>query len=214
DAFLNYLEVEGGDHGNTFTVWNTSPGVQTTLDCGSGGDTVNVQRTTAALTINGNGTFYLGNLLFGTTVVLGTIPNDPFDVPTVANLNGLVTVQGAPGSTTLIVDDSQDSSKTSDGSPHKVMLSASATAGAIQWSAPFAVEIDYDPTALNSLDVKGSDLGNQFTVTGTGAGFPTTIECGAGGDEVDVQATMGPLEIDGQSGLIGSFPILLPVFTT
>jgi hypothetical protein len=60
--------------------------------------------------------------------------------------------------------------------------------------------IDY--VGIGSLLVKGGSSGNRFTVQGTTSGTATTIDSGAGNDEVDVLATAanGRLVIDGTGG--------------
>jgi hypothetical protein len=55
---------------------------------------------------------------------------------------------------------------------------------------------------IGSLLVEGGSSGNRFTVQGTTSGTATTIDSGAGNDEVDVLATAanGRLVIDGTGG--------------
>jgi hypothetical protein len=176
---LRALTIKGGTGGNNFTVANTPDslvGVTTTLNSGSGADTVTVQATTGALTINGqNG---------ADTVTIG-------NAGTVQGVMGAVTVTNIFGLTALTVDDSADAGA----------RIARITNAAITGLAPAA--INYVAADLSSLTINGGTGGNTFTVASTPSnafGLSTTLNSGTGADTVTVQTTTGPLTVNGQDG--------------
>jgi hypothetical protein len=207
-AGLASLLVHGGSGGNVFTVSDTALGATTTLDCGSGGDAVNVRGTSGSLVIEGNGSTgtVLGRPIANTTTVTVGGRQTSSLGGGLDNLDGVVTVQNKahPGwPTGLTVDDRGGSGG----------RTGTLGAGAIDLAG--LAEINYKGAVLSSLElINGSRGSNNLAVTGTGPGFPTTIDCGTAGDEVDVQATSGALTINGTTGIIGSWPVILPTFTT
>jgi hypothetical protein len=193
DDALNSLEVHGGNHRNTFTVSNTSPAATTTLDCGTGGDEVDVQSTTGALEINGNSELVtlphsLPTRVGTTTVFLGS---NPLALPgTLAFLQGPVSIGGAAQSTALIIDDSGGSDAKT------VTFGKGSIVGFMQ------VPIDYAPDDVFALKVYSNGKHNVFTVTDAGPQITRTLICGPGSTEVDVRSTTGALEIDGNSRFV------------
>ncbi len=176
---LNALTVNGGAGGNTFTVANTPGGAgvpTTTLNSGTGADDVNVEATTGPLTVEGqNG---------ADTVTIG-------DAGSVQQIAAPVTVSNQNNFTELEVDDSADAG------------ARAATVGAASITGLAPAPINYVANDLSALTIDGGTAGNAFTVTNTpnGAGTPTTtLNSGTGADRVTVQATDGPLDINGQRG--------------
>ena len=185
-AAINYVEndlssltVKGGTGGNTFTVMDTPNGAAlptTTLDSGTGADTVNVLATSGALDIEGqNG---------ADTVNIGNAGN-------VQGIMGDVSVSNQNGLTALTVDDSKDAAA----------RVARLTAAALTGLSPG--NINFTQLDLSSFTINGGTGGNRFTVVNTpknGMMLTTQLNGGTGADTVTVQATSGPLNIQGQNG--------------
>ncbi len=162
------LTVKGGSGANTFNVNNTNAHGPTTLDTGTGADTVDAFASSAAtLTINGQA---------GTdTVTLGALTGVGMD-----NLMGNVTVTNAAGTTALTLDDSQDM-----GIPGEtVTLTNNGTTGTEQGQSPGTVT--YTNSELSSLTVDNGTGGYSVTVTGIPPAVPTLINTGSGNDLVTV----------------------------
>jgi hypothetical protein len=190
-AALQSLDVKGGNGGNTFTVSNTPPAATTTIDCGPGGDTVNVRGTSGPLVIEGNGSSgtVLGHPIeLGTTVNVGGQRCSP-QGGGLDHLHGAVAVRNRahPSWHTDLTVDDRGGSRGRTGT---------LGAGAIDLTG--LAEINYGGANLSSLDLlDNSHGGNNLTVTGTGAGYVTALQCGADGDTVNVQVTTGELDIVG-----------------
>ncbi|HET6246254.1 MAG TPA: hypothetical protein VFE47_01020 [Tepidisphaeraceae bacterium] len=177
------LTINGGSGGNTFAVNGTARPADTVLNAGVGNDTVNVFATGGdTLDINGQGG--------SDTVTIGGVANVGMQ-----EIQGAVNVSNTLGLTSLILDDSQDTS-----GKFATLTAASLTGlcpGFISWVA----------TDIDSLRVSGGTGGNTFVVTST-LGDPsvsstlTTLNTGFGNDLTDVSATAsnGTLDINGQNG--------------
>ena len=183
------LTLDGGSGGNTFQVNNTSAYFTTLLNTGTGNDIVNVLATgNSELDINGQNGQDTVNLGGSTGAILGT-----------QGLTGSIYVNNTNGTTALSLDDSQNSvSRT-------VTLSDAGGTDTIQGLTPGT--IDATDSGLGSLTVLGGTGGNNFTVNGTFANAnvvnsPTVIDTGIGNDTTTVRATTSgsSLLIDGQSG--------------
>ena len=134
-------------------------------------------------------------------------------------LSGTINVGNALGSTSLTLDDSENTASTS------ALLYNDGTTGQVTGLSP--ATINYSNAGIASLDVYGGSGGNTFTVDGTLDNpsvipSPTDLDTGTGNDTTYVQATNanGPLQINGQAGedtvnigFLGSVAgILGPVF--
>jgi hypothetical protein len=199
---LNALTVNGGGGGNLFTVTITNPsaGYTTTLNCGTGQNVVNVQATTGPLNVVGQG----GNDL----VTVGY--QGPGVGGTLAGIQGSVSIGNSGPYTQLTVDDSGDptprqgtisssqiNGQNPDSALDNVLFNSS---GATPLASPLLPgTINFAPDSLGSLTVEGGSGGNLIGVAGTGSGY-TTLDSGTGQDIVLVQATTGPLVLDGQDG--------------
>jgi len=152
-----------------------------TLLSETGQNTVNVTGTSTKTTIKGNGpsTINIGNAVNGVQSINGTI-----DVTNTLSRG-----------TTLNVDDSSGPS----GWNASLNVNASSS-GAFGDIAGLSARIGYNASALKALNVSGSAFRNNFIVNGTGSGFTTTLNSGAGLDTVAVRATSGPLIINGMNG--------------
>jgi hypothetical protein len=98
DGHVSSVTVSGGDGGNTFIVENTAAigrGPVTTLNSGIGKDFVTVHRTTGALVVNGQDGSDLVDLGLNGSV---------------QNIFGALTVTNAASFSTLVVDNSADTS--------------------------------------------------------------------------------------------------------
>lgn len=183
-AFINwgdgviYVNVRGGKGYNDFTVHSTSNlFIGTDLVTGSGGAFVQVQSTSGPLNVindGGQDMVYIGFL-------------------TVGGINGNVDVYG-PGSTDLIVDDSQDGS-----SQTVSMLDGSITGlapASISWTPSFNAT-----GGVTELDVQAGLGSNTFNVYGTSNFYHATYllspELGQSFIFVNVSATTGALNVDG-----------------
>ncbi len=193
------LTVNAGSHGNTFTVTgtpNAPDGVL--LRSGTGVDTVNVQATSTALTVNGqNGqdTVTLGNGLVG-------------------GITRGVHIANTTSRTALVVNDGASIvAKTAT-------LTATGLTGVLP---PPATGITWTQADLRSLTLSGGNGFNTYTIDGTPAnpGFlGVTLNGGINPDTVRVRATHSPLTVLGggsadtiQLGSVGNSlnGILVPV---
>jgi hypothetical protein len=170
-----------GGSGNIVTITNTAgAGVVTTLIGGPGNETVNVQATTGPLFIVGGGADLVQ---LGTKTVNG-----------VQGIKGAVNVTNVDPQglkTQLIVDDLTDTIG-------RAPTLSVAGGGSIIGLAPAA--ITYNGAQLSSLTVNAGSGGNNFTITGTTPGIPTTLNTGKGADKVLVTGSTGPLTINLGSG--------------
>jgi hypothetical protein len=183
---VDFLEVLGGKGFNTFNVTGVSNfGYSTTLETGTGGASVNVQRTSGPLSVDNNAG--------SDNVVIGSLA-PTFGGSTLANILGRVNVYGG-GSTTLYIDDSGDATS------RTATLSAGSltglSSGVISWTASASTT-----GGVTELIIKGSSAGSTYNVTNTpNLHYNTLLEPGAGGTNlVNIQATTSPLFVDGGSG--------------
>jgi hypothetical protein len=154
-----------------------------TLNTGSGVDTVNVLSTGGPLAIN---TFGGGQ----DVVALG-------NVGSVQGIQGAVTIGlSGQGTTQVRVDDSADLAARS------VTMATAGLNGTISGLLPGNAVITYALAHVAGLTVTGGQGGNTFVITGTGDGFPTTVNPGVAGDQVFVQASSAtaPLRITTGTG--------------
>ena len=161
---LDALTIKGGS-ADTFQVVGTltvedTTNATTTIDTGSGTDTINVQGTTANLVINGPGLDGLGY----DTVNIGS--QAPSLSGTLASINGSVTVAKTSGNSTLTLDDKRDE------------LGESATISDTSITGLSPAPINYKGKELGSLAVY-CGTGCKMTVSGTST---TTELVGAAND--------------------------------
>ena len=173
-----YLRIAGSSAGSTYNVTDTPNALHPTdLVTGVGNDTVNITGTTGTLNVSNAGGYDTVNLGNGT----------------LANVNGSVNVSGA-GSTSLIVDDSNDTTA------HSATLTARGltglSRGAIQW-VPSAASMG----GVVFLVIEGSAAGSIYTVTDTPAlAYYTNLATGAGSDSVYITGTTGSLILSNGGG--------------
>jgi len=202
-AQIASLAILGGNHGNAFTVFDTpDTPYGTTLQTGSGTNTVWVQGTTGALIINGQGG--ADTVVLGRPAAAGGVLDE---------VKGTVTVRNTGPFTNLIVEDNGATS-----AAQGVIGDVDSTGfGQIDGSdpnPPFVQQFDKDDpnqplvpasivfqyAGLHALTIEAGSGGNAINVADTGAGFTTTLDSGAGTDVVNIQGTNGPLVLDGQAG--------------
>jgi hypothetical protein len=193
---IHALNIYGGSGGNTFYVQGTpynSAGVYTYLSSGSGGgstfNNVNVEGTSGALTVDGGRSrqaVYIGSkgYNFGGTL---------------AGINGSVFVENSntSGITFLYVDDSGDAT----GQTTNLYFDEVTSTGMpsyITWNT-------HGPSqgGVTSLQVRGGSGFNTFNVFATGSGlfsYATDIETRTGGANVNVQSTLGTLNVNDNGG--------------
>jgi len=179
------LTINGGSGGNTFNVDNTTAFVVTDLNTGTGANTVNVFKTGHnTLNINGQGG--------ADTVTLGALATAPFGMQ---GLSGTINVTNTSPLTALTLDDSADTTG------QTASLTNDGTTGTVTGLAP--ATINYTDAGISSLTVLGGSGGNTFTVNGTLPGATTTLNKGAGGpNSADIVATNAGsvLDITGTGG--------------
>jgi Ca2+-binding RTX toxin-like protein len=175
---LEGLQIDAGTGGDEFDVQGTAAATPVTINSGDGNDTVNVRGTTSALNINGNS----GN----DTVNIGSMA--PSSSGTLTGITGPISVANSSGTTTLNIDDTG----------YTAARTATITGNSITGLAPAA--INYTAGQVSALQISGGRGGNTFTVQNTGSGTSTTLNSGTGGDTVNVRATTGPLNIEGNAG--------------
>jgi hypothetical protein len=202
---LRSLTIEGGGGGNTFTVRDTpgsgSVSVTTTLDVGTGPNTVDVQATTGPLAVVGRG----GH----DTVTLGYQGQGAGG--SLAGVRGAVSVRNTGPFTALTLDDRGRRDDQGNPAPTHGTITASQVTGqdpstltslglVNAGQAYVPAEVNFAPGSLSRLTVEGGGGGNTFAVADTGSGFTTTLDSGTGQDLVFVRGTTGPLVVDGQDG--------------
>jgi hypothetical protein len=177
-----------------------------TLKTGAGA-TVNVLATGVTTNLVGNGP---------TTVNVGNATDG------VQDIHGDVTVTNAGPNTSLTVDDSAD------------QTGRTATLGVETASVPITLlgitglalgaTINYSPFSLAALTIDGGSGGNVFSVVNTAvnSAFPTlntlttvlNTQDSTATDEVDIQTTTGPMQVNNLAGAlkvnVGSDPVNLP----
>jgi large repetitive protein len=193
---LASLTVNGGSGGNTFNVNATSAFYPTTLNTGDGDDATNVFAT-------GDNTLDIHGQAGQDAVGLGADPTAGMQ-----NLFGTINVDNALGFTDVTLDDSADATG------QTALLFNDGTNGQVTGLAP--ATINYVNDDISSLTVFGGSGGNTFTVDGTINSLTlspvlTSLNTGFGDDTTFVEATAagGPLDVHGQAGqdsvLIGQF---------
>jgi hypothetical protein len=145
----------------------------------------------------GHNTIYVDNTLAGTptsisgggtdTIILGDSGG------TVQGIRGPVSVNGPPGSISLIATDFADT----------MGRDVTLTADSLTGLAPAA--ITFAPGSLSVLDFAGGSGGNVFNVMGTAPGTIVNLSTGLGVDNVYVAGTSGPLDIGGVGGTAGIY---------
>jgi len=182
---VTYLTVAGGSGGNKFYVDNTSNlYMDTYLSTGGGSNSVYIYATSGTLEVDGGSGFQ--------DVFVG--------MGSMAAINGSVDVYNSgQGSSYLFFNDSADATGRS------ATLSATLSYGELTGlgaSAP----IYWSPSASSTggvtlVYVSGGSGGNTFDVDNTSElYYDTYLFPGSGSNNVDVYATTGTLDLDGDSG--------------
>jgi hypothetical protein len=183
-----HVVVNGAGSGNTFNVQDTFGAADTTLNTGLGADTVNVQGTTGALTVNGQDGADIVNVGLNGSV---------------QGIKGALTITNAGDFSALNVDDHLDhTGRTVTMNDFNVVTTNVLNAiGTITGLAP--ATITYPDGGVSSVTVSGGDGGNTYIVENTaaiGRGPVTTLNTGIGRNFVTVQRTTGTLVVNGQGG--------------
>lgn len=175
----------------TVNVTTTGTGLSSlVVDTGDGDDSVFVHATDASYATTITSTVSSGGVVPTDTVTIG-------DASSVQGINGNVTVRNPPALSTLIIDDSADTTG----------RAATLNSGSLKGFAP--ATINWFQSDLNSLAINGGSGGNSFTVNNTpssifGTGVTTTLTSGSGTDTVNVLGTAGTngakLDIEGNGG--------------
>ncbi len=177
---IESVTIDGGIGNDVFTVAGTAPGTTTTVNTGTGADTVNVQAIAGPASINAGG----GN------DTINVSSNAPADTGTLSGIAAVLTVNGGSGTSTANVSDTGDgSSSTSTLSGTGLTSTAFGSGGGLSYSS------------LAALNLSLGSGGNTVTVAGTAGGTSTTVNSGTGSDTVDVTGTSGPLTVNTQTGM-------------
>jgi hypothetical protein len=172
------LALTGGSGNNTYDVVSTQSLSSTTLNAGSGVDTINVQSTAGPLFLNsGSG---------GDTITLRSASS------TLGGI-GHVIINDPSNSAAVTVDDSGFTGSTT------YTLTSSQVA-AVAWPNFLLVYNN-----LAGLNLNGSSGDDQFNVESTASGTATTITAGAGSNRFDLTPTANYLAgVAGPLCLLGS----------
>jgi large repetitive protein len=167
------LLVEGGSGGNTFNVNSTIGSGPTTLNTGTGADTVNAfASSAAALNINGQAG--------ADTVTLGGLAGVGMQ-----HLAGPINVTNATGSTTLVLDDSEDTTG------QTATLTDNGTTGTVTGLSP--ATITYTDAQIHTLAVKYGSGTNTMTVDLSNDGHAHTLGLSSDGTTSTLSDALGNL---------------------
>jgi hypothetical protein len=175
---LQKLRFRGEVGDDKFYLRGISPANGTVVIPGDGDNSVYVLRSNAALHVYGAGTH--------DSVVLGT---DGTSRPSMANIQGDITIDGAAMSTDVSVNYLWDGGK-------KLTIDQDSITG-------LGASLSFDPASLRSLTVQGGIGSNSFTVMDTPNNFLLPVTALYGGytdDTWTVAAISGQLEIHGGGG--------------
>ncbi len=176
---IQSVTIDGGSGDDVFTIAGTAHGTTTTVNTGTGADTVDVEAIGARASINAGG----GN---DTINVSSTAPAN---TGTLAGIAAVLTVNGGSGTSTANVSDTGDGkSSTSTLNGTGLTSTAFGTGGGLSYSS------------LAALNVSLGSGGNTFTVANTAGGTNTVVNSGAGSDTVNVTETSSPLTVNTQTG--------------
>jgi hypothetical protein len=192
--FRGGVIVNGGSGGNTFTVDSTHA-FPTTLNTGTGPDNVYVHGTTGSLTVNGQGG--------SDNVAIGINRS-------VAGIGRALTVTNSGGYSAVSVDDSADNQSRavilySNGTDN--VLSGFPTGGDIllRRGQLSGLAIYAGSKVVNGTIVGGNTFRIHDTPTNsTAGGVTTTINTGAGPDNVTIDGTTGTLTLNVQDSGSGT----------
>jgi hypothetical protein len=152
------LTIDGGSGGNTFDVNDTTASQPTDLNTGLGNDTVDVFAT-------GNNTLNVDGQGGQDAVTLGASALDGMQ-----GLNGTISVGNDAGTSALTLDDSQDANGPT------ASMTNNGTTGTVTGLSPATVS--YTDAAIGALNVLGGAGHNTFTINGTAPGIVTTLNEG------------------------------------
>lgn len=169
-----------------------------------GTNTVNVASTLLGVTVNIN-----GGINSKDTVTIGSSGS-------LANIAGPVNVSNSSGQTSLVVDDSADTTARSATISNSAVTGLSV--GAIHYTGAY-LNANHSPIGVAALKVNGGSGGNTFDVLSTAAQTPVDLNSGLGNDTVLVRGNSSALNIQGSSGTdtvrLGYRGLLIsPVLTT
>ncbi|HZZ42239.1 MAG TPA: hypothetical protein VFE58_04835 [Tepidisphaeraceae bacterium] len=177
---IESVTINAGSGGNTFAVNNTTATVPTTLNTGTGNDTVNVLA-------NGNNTLNINGQDGADAVTLGGAPSAGMQ-----NLNATINITNAANFTDVTLDDSQNSSA------RTATIDDNGTTNTITGLSPATINLT--DSEIGNLTINGGTGGNGFTVNNNGP-FSTTINKGAGNNNT---VTVLGTNVDGTLTLTGT----------
>jgi len=193
------VTINGGSGDDVFTIANTGIGTTTTVNSGTGSDTVDVTDTFGPLTVNTQtGTDTVNVQAIGAAAsinaggdddTINVSSNAPTNTGTLSGIAAVLTVNGGSGGSTANVSDTGDgNSSTSTLSGTGLTSTAFGAGGSLSYSS------------LANLNISLGSGGNTFTVANTASGTTTTVNSGTGSDTVNVTTTSSPLTVNTQTG--------------
>ncbi|MHB1559942.1 MAG: beta strand repeat-containing protein, partial [Isosphaeraceae bacterium] len=167
------LTIDGGSGTDLVAIDDTAPSPSTTVNTGTGSDTVSIEATSSPLVVNaqmGTATINVQSIDAPASINTG-ISNDAINVSSTAPAPGGVlsgiaatlTIDGGAGNTLNISDAGNSSASTSTLTATTFGSSTFAPGGSVAY------------TGLGALNIAMGSGGNVFTVAGTAPGTMTTI---------------------------------------
>jgi hypothetical protein len=166
------ITIQGSSGTNNYTFLGNEGSSNTTLNTGTGGGSIDIEGTNGPLTINGNPGY-------------GLQINHP-------GVHGTLTLTGFPGSFSRVdINDGADRANRAN-----VVLTDRSLIGLGR------ADIFFAPGSVALLTITGGDGNNTYTIANTpssaaAGGSQTVLNTGGGTDTVNVQATTGPLTVNG-----------------
>ena len=179
------LNISMGSGGNTFNVASTAAGTTTTVNGGTGNDTVNVKTTASNLTVNGQS----GN------DTINVSSNAPSNTGMLAGITAPLTINGGGQSgDTINVSDLGDTN-----------ASTSMLTNTQLTSTAFGENGNLTYGSIMTLNFSMGSGGNTFNVASTAAATTTTVNSGTGNDQITVSANAPTFNTSGStlSGIAG-----------
>ncbi|MHB1559304.1 MAG: beta strand repeat-containing protein, partial [Isosphaeraceae bacterium] len=188
---LGALNIAMGSGGNVFTVAGTAPGTMTTVNSGTGSDTVNVTETSSPLTVNtqtGTDTVNVQSIgapasinAGGGNDVINVSSTAPAPTGVLSGIAALLTVDGGTGSSTLNISDAGDTTaSTSTLTPTTFASTAFGAVGSLSYSsmATLNLLLGSGGSSGNTLNISvpaGQNLPGATNLTGGSAGLDTLV---------------------------------------
>ena len=183
---VSAVSISAGPGGNTFTVNDTPDNLVhpvTTLNTGTGVDTVNVRGTTGPLAVNGQNGRDTVNVGAGGSV---------------QNIKGTLNIRNSASFSAINMDNSLDPVG------RGVLLAANNTSGEGSVLGLAPADILYRTFDVSTLTINGGTGADTFNVNSTAANVSgpaaTVLNAGGGADAINVRSTSGPISVNAGPG--------------